>query len=116
MDLSKMYERRSALSKQLDETISYRKKLSKELPEAERKYRKAMSETIVKLNAGDIEDYGKVAWTACYDIAKGINHKLMYKRDSRKYMYETTQEKIYALKLQIRIIDEDIKAIRHGNV
>jgi hypothetical protein len=102
--------------KQLHEVIDYRKKLSQELPEAERKYRQAMAMTIVKLHAGEIADYGKVAWSVCYNIAKGLNGDLMEIRDEKKYMLESSQEKIYALKLHINVIEGDIESFRKGGV
>ena len=116
MTLDELYTRRKDLIKLLNDTIDYRKKLSRLLPKAEREYRQAMSVMMVKLHNGEVEDIDKVAWTSCYDLAKGLNADLMFERDTHKYMMDTVQEKIYSVKLELRTIESDIESYRKGNV
>ena len=116
MTLDELYTRRKELIKLLNDTIDYRKKLSRLLPSAEREYRQAMSVMMVKLHNGEVEDIDKVAWTSCYDLAKGLNADLMFERDTHKYMMDTVQEKIYSVKLELRVIESDIESYRKGNV
>lgn len=113
MGLQECYDKRDELLKQLGEVIQYKKKLSQQLPKAEKEYRQSMAIIQAKLNSGDYKNYGSVAWTATYNLAKGINADLMEKRDEKKYMMESTQEMIYFLKLQLKIVEADIYSIRN---
>lgn len=116
MDLNELYDRRKKLVKKLYNVIAEKEEYGKALSQAENEYRKKLSKTMVKLNAGEIEDYGKVSWTSTYNIAKGIVADLMEKRDFNKYMYEVSEEKIWALRLEIKIIEADVNSFRNGNV
>ena len=52
-----------------------------------------------------------MAWTACYTLAQGEDKvsELRFKRDFKKSDYEVLVEKINATKLEIRLLEGEIK-------
>jgi hypothetical protein len=72
---------------------------------AERDYRIAYRSEVFLLHTED-----KVAWTAAVDIAKGEEStvaNLRYARDVAKVQYDAEQEKINALKIEIRVLEHE---------
>jgi len=112
MTLDELYTRRKELIKLLNDTIDYRKKLSRLLPKAEREYRMELTkQQVLAHNEG-------MAYTALYNHCRGIESvaNLRFERDTHKYMMDTVQEKIYSVKLELRVIESDIESYRKGNV
>jgi hypothetical protein len=92
--------------KELIDAVNEMKMLGKYTETAERDYKREYRKEFFRLH---IED--KVAWTACADLAKGEEKvsELRYKRGIYKSGYETALEKINVLKLEIRIMEDEIK-------
>ena len=97
--------------KQLNECLIFYKQNGRRLADAEMNYRIAMRKEFLRLH---IED--KVAWTACSDLCKGDEEvaRLRFARDIRKSDYECCYEKILQLKIELRIIENEIAAERQG--
>ena len=118
--MQELYEKRNDLLNLLTECISYKKDNGRKLAQAEYEYKKARTLLMAKmmLDGYETED-GKtktIAATAVYNLAQGDPNvaKLKLERDLRQADAEVTQEKIYQLKLQINIIEDDLKNIRKG--
>ena len=90
----------------LIDCVNSMKTVGRELAKAEYDYKVALRKEILRLH---IED--NVAWTACYTLAQGEEHvaELRYKRDFKKSDYEVLVEKINATKLEIRLLEGEIK-------
>jgi hypothetical protein len=101
----------SATRRQLNECLIFYKNVGRKLAEAERLYKIAYRKEVFRLH---IED--GVAWTACEGLAKGDETvaKLRMERDIRKSDYDSTYEKILALKAELRIIENEISFERRG--
>lgn len=101
----------SSTRKQLNECLIFYKNNGRQLADAEMKYRIALRQEVFRLH---IED--KVAWTACQDLARGKEEvaKLRFERDVRKSDYECCYEKILQLKIELRILENEISAERQG--
>jgi type IV secretory pathway VirB9-like protein len=67
---------------------------------AEREYRKALSQTIVRLHSEGI------AWTATGDIAKGEVAKLKYERDVAQGMREVAEQRAFRTGADRRSLDQ----------
>jgi hypothetical protein len=74
-------------------------------------YRIAYRKEVFRLHVED-----GVAWTACDSLAKGDASvaKLRMERDIRKSDYESCYEKILQLKIELRILENEITAERQG--
>ena len=103
--MQEMKEKRKALLVAVGKMSLMGEKLS----ESEYRYKIALRKEIFYLH-----EEKKVAWTACISLAHGENTKFevakkRYNRDFAKTQYESSQELINALKLEIRIIEGDLK-------
>jgi len=113
-----MYEQRQDLIQLLTECIEYKKDNGRLLAIAEYEYKKARTLLMAKMMlVGYKTDEGTtkpIAATAVYNLAQGDPDvaKLKLTRDYRQADADVTQEKIYQIKLQINIIEEDIKNVR----
>lgn len=101
----------SETRKQLNECLIFYKNNGRKLAEAEQNYKIALRKEVFRLHVED-----KVAWTACQDLAKGDETvaKLRMERDIRKSDYECCYEKILQLKVELRILENEIGAERQG--
>ena len=101
----------SATRKQLNECLIFYKQNGRTLADAEMKYNIARRKEFLRLHISD-----GVAWTACSDLAKGDEEvaKLRFERDLRKSDYECCLEKILQLKIELRIIENEMNAERRG--
>ena len=95
--------------KSLMDAVKEMKNMGQALARSEYLYKVALRKEIFLLH----EDK-KVAWTACSNLAHGEDSELevaqkRYNRDFAKTQYEASQELINALKLEIRIIEGDLK-------
>jgi len=115
-----LYEQRNDLIQLLNDCIGYKKDNGRALAVAEYEYKKARTLLMTKmvLDGYESED-GKtkpIAATAVYNLAQGDPEvaKLKLERDYRQADAEVTQEKIYSIRLQLKIIEEDLKNIRKG--
>lgn len=101
----------SETRKQLNECLIFYKNNGRKLAEAEQKYRIAYRKEVFRLHLMD-----SVAWTACSDLAKGDEEvaKLRMERDIRKSDYESCYEKILQLKVELRILENEMDAERRG--
>ena len=91
--------------KQLMESVERWRQFGYKLALAERDYRIAYRAEVFLLKTND-----GVAWTAATEIARGeetIVADLRYARDIAKSEYEAEQEKINALKIEIRILEHE---------
>jgi hypothetical protein len=72
---------------------------------AENNYRKHLTKKILNLRSEG------VAWTACHDIAKGseeVSDHLL-NRDIQEVLYNSAQEKVNTLKIEVRIQENELK-------
>jgi|GEM_PF-3246326 hypothetical protein len=101
----------SQARKQLNECLIFYKNTGRHLADAEMKYRIALRKEFLRLK---IED--GVAWTACSELARGEDTvaKLRFERDIRKSDYDVCHEKILQLKMEIKILENEIAAERQG--
>lgn len=93
-----------SLTKKLDTSVKSLRNTGTEYAQAEQNYRIALTEEILKL-----KDNGEKA-TILEVIAKGKPNiaKLRYQRDVAEALYKANLESINALKVQIKIIDNQI--------
>jgi hypothetical protein len=89
----------------LIDCVDAMKHTGRKLAESEYKYKIALRKEILRLHVED-----KVAWTACYDMARGLEEValLRMKRDIHKSDYECCVEKINAVKMEIRLLEKEI--------
>jgi len=101
----------SETRKLLNDCLIFYKNNGRQLADAEMKYRIALRKEVFRLRQED-----GVAWTACYDLARGQEDvaKLRFERDIRKSDYECCYEKILQLKIELRIIENELTAERQG--
>jgi hypothetical protein len=101
----------SSTRKQLNECLIFYKSNGRQLAESEMKYKIAFRKEVFRLHLED-----KVAWTACSDLAKGdeMVAKLRMERDIRKSDYESCYERILQLKMELKILENEISAERQG--
>lgn len=91
--------------KQLFESVERWRKYGHRLALAERDYRIAYRSEVFLLKQQD-----GVAWTAAVEIARGEETQvadLRYNRDVAQVEYAAEQEKINALKIEIRILEHE---------
>jgi hypothetical protein len=118
--MQNLYEQRNDLIKLLNDCISYKKTNGRKLAEAECEYKKARTMLMTRMMLDGYEVLqGKtkpIAATAVYNLAQGDEEvaALKLERDLRQADADVTQEKIYSIKLQINIIEEDLRNIRKG--
>lgn len=97
-----MINEMNTLSEKLTQGIRLLAKYGKEYAEAEKEYKIALKQESLKLR-----DSG-MAVTMIDKVAYGSVATERFKRDVAKVMYETAAENINAIKLQIRILDNQI--------
>lgn len=90
----------------LIDCVNAMKVLGRKLAEAEYKYRIAYRQEIFRLHEED-----GTAWTACGELARGDENvaNLRFKRDVYKSDYDTALEKILAVKIEIRLLEGEMK-------
>lgn len=93
----------------LMDCVNAMKKKGRALSRAEYEYRVAYRKEVFRLHEED-----GTAWTACTDLAKGDDTHFKvaekrFKRDSLQSDYDVIQEKINAVKLEIRLIESEIR-------
>jgi hypothetical protein len=90
----------------LVDSVKHMKELGRGKAEAERDYKRALREAIITMRLND-----NVAWTACSDLALGMENvsELRYRRDVYESDYECAKEKIYILKLRLRTLMDQQK-------
>jgi hypothetical protein len=86
-------------------TVNEMKDAGLALARAENDYRKELSKKILLLRTDN------VAWTACYDIAKGSDEvaDYLFKRDIAEVVYNSLQEKVNVLKIEVKIQENELK-------
>ena len=101
----------SETRRSLNECLIFYKNNGRKLAEAEQKYRIAYRKEVFRLHLMD-----GVAWTACSDLAKGDEEvaKLRLERDIRKSDYDSCYERILQLKVELRILENEMDAERRG--
>ncbi|MCX8129755.1 MAG: hypothetical protein N3I35_06615 [Clostridia bacterium] len=90
----------------LIDCVDAMKVVGRMLAQATRDYKVALRKEILRLHVED-----KVAWTACYDLALGEEKvaELRFNRDIKQSDYDVCQEKIAQIKLEIKILEGEIK-------
>ena len=91
------------LSVKLTQGIKLMGKYGREYAEAEREYKVALAKKALELR-----DKG-MAVTLIDKVIYGKVADVRFKRDTAEILYKTSQEHINALKLQIRILDNQIQ-------
>ena len=89
----------------LIDSVNEMKETGLKLAYAENEYRKHLTKKILALRSDG------VAWTACHDIAKGseeVSDHLL-NRDIQEVLYNAAQEKVNALKIEVRIQENELK-------
>jgi len=92
----------------LDKAVTQFGKRGSALADADRRYRVAYAEEILKLKAEGLPA------TLIPDIAKGKTADAKFERDAAEVTYNSAKEAINALKLQIRVIEEAIEREWHS--
>lgn len=97
--------------KLLIDTVQAMKVTGRYLAQATKDYKIALRKEILRLHTSD-----GVAWTACYDLALGEDTvaELRFKRDIRQSDYDVCIEKINSVKLEIRLLEGEIKQDWNG--
>jgi len=90
----------------LIDCVAAMKESGRKLANAEYHYKVSLRQEILRLHVED-----GVAWTSCYTLAQGQEEvaKMRFTRDVHKSDYEVLQEKINACKLEIRLLEGEIK-------
>lgn len=98
------------LRSELNLAIELSKQRGTDLAQAEQAYRIALAKEILTQRAN------KIPVTIVNDIARGKEDiaKLKFQRDSLEVIYKSANEKINATKLEIRIVENQMEAIRRG--
>ena len=98
------------LRSELNLAIELSKQRGTDLAQAEQDYRIALAKEILTQRAN------KIPVTIVNDIARGKEDiaKLKFQRDSLEVIYKSANEKINATKLEIRIVENQMEAIRRG--
>lgn len=108
-----LHIKRENLINQLNQAIAIKKRRGILKAKAERRYRVALKQEELRLRA--MEGKAKIPSNMIGDVARG-NEKvanLKMHRDIAESHYDTVQEKIMAIKLEIRIVENEIEAIRN---
>lgn len=117
MDFMQMYELRESLLNDLDNSIKEKRKRGLDLANSEANYRMLMTQRMaeVMIQGYEYEDgtTKPIAATAAYDFVRGLPEvaKLRQKRDGAKVLVETVQEHIYAVKVRLRVVEQDIQNV-----
>lgn len=90
------------LSQKLTQGIKLMGKYGREYAEAERQYKVALSQEALKLRADDMPV------TLIDKVVHGRVADKRFIRDTAEIMWKTAQENVNAIKLQIRILDNQI--------
>lgn len=95
----------------LIDTVQAMKVIGRQLAQATKEYKIALRKEILRLHVSD-----GVAWTACYDLALGEDTvaELRFKRDIRQSDYDVCIEKINSVKLEIRLLEGEIRQDWNG--
>jgi len=91
----------------LVQSVHDMKNFGRYLARATRDYKIALRKEILRLRLED-----GVAWTACYELALGQETvaELRFKRDVYQSDYDVSIEQINAVKLELRLLENEIKA------
>jgi|GEM_PF-5244412 len=118
--MEELYSKRKQLIEDLNKSIVKKQELGKIYATAEYKYKSERTKLMAKMMILGYETENgltkPIAATAVYNMAQGDKEvaKLKYTRDLAMYEMDVVQENIYAIKLQINVIEEDLKNIRRG--
>lgn len=98
------------LRKELNLAIEVLKKRGQDRAEKERNYRVALAKKILLLRDE------KIPVTIINDLARGDEDiaKLKLERDIAETLYETALQKIYATKIELGIVENQLQAERKG--
>lgn len=95
----------------LVDTVNAMKVVGRMLAQSTRDYKIALRKEILRLHISD-----GVAWTACYELSLGEEKvaELRYNRDIKQSDYDVCIEKINSIKLEIRLLEGEIKQDWNG--
>ena len=112
---------RDELKSQLTKCILYKKNVGRDLARAEYEYKmirtKQMYSVIIKgYQEGEDPSSKPIAMTAASEFVQGIPEVAAKRleRDLRKADHEVNDQKIYQVKLELKIVEGDIEAIRRN--
>lgn len=100
-----LYEELEQLRKQLDRSVKELRNTGAAYAECERNYKVALRTEVLKMR-DDGQAIGVITLT-CYGIPSIA--ELRFKRDCAETIYKANQEAINSIKLQIRIVENQIQ-------
>lgn len=119
--MQELMEEREAIRKELNEAVMARKEKGRQKAFAEVNYKRCRTLHMhrIMIDGYETETIGKtkpIAATAAYDFAQGIPEVAKYKleRDVLEAELDSLTEIINIKKLELRIVEADINAIRSG--
>ena len=115
--MQELIEERNQAKIMLNDCIQYKKKVGRELAQAEYNYKKKRTEWLYIVMMQGYDGSKPIAATSANDFVKGIPEvaDLILARDLLKADHDVTQEKIYQLRFELKIIENDIASIRMGS-
>lgn len=96
----------------LGESVERWRRFGIDLAAADGAYRIAYTKEVTRLH-----DLHGVAWTAATEMARGDDvsvSELRCKRDVLQVQYNAEQERINWLKLEVRVLEGEVKSIQYG--
>ena len=108
--MQQLQQERSEINKQLNKALQLAKDRGKAYAKAEQAYRCRQRQEILEERANGMPV------TIISDVVKGHEEvsKLRLERDIAKTLYETAREAINVKKIQLRMVEDDIAAVRRG--
>ena len=108
----------------LSKLISSLQKVNRKLAAAEEDYRRSMTKWIFLLKQkgytgkldGEKIEVGPCAWTVSNDLARGIPEvaELRMERDTLEGEKDAILQKIYQVKIELRLLEEEMASIQKG--
>lgn len=105
-----LMQERNKISNDLNKALFFIKSRGRELAEAERDYKIENAKCLI------LKKTDGFPATLILDLCKGDEKvaELRFKRDSARTLYRSALEAVNIKKIELRVIEEDIKAIRKG--
>ncbi len=114
--MQELMAERNAIKQDLNAAIIFKKKVGRELAKAEYEYKKERTKAMHRAMIEGYKGSSPVAATAVYNLIQGDEAvgQLRLIRDTKRADLDVTNERINQKKLELRIIESDIEAIRKG--
>lgn len=114
--MMELIQQREEVRRELNDAIIFRKNCGRALAQAEHDYKRCRTLWMHRIMIEGYEGSKPIAATAAYDFVQGIPEVVEYKleRDLKQADLDVTVERINQKKLELRILDGDIRAIGKG--